>query len=576
LFEINKRDGLARLGKIKTKHGVLDTPTLLPVVNPKIMTLTMEELAESGAQGIITNSYIIYKNPKLKEVAEDKGVHGLVNWSGPIMTDSGTFQSHVYGEIEMKPEEILDFQKKIKVDIGTVLDVFCEPETKFEDAKKELEETQKRIEAADANKEDIFLAAPIQGGRHLDLRTKAAEMASKTKAEIFPIGGVVPLMERNNFKLLSEVILASKKGLDISRPVHLFGCGHPMIFALAAFLGCDVFDSASYAKFASRDSLMFTWGTRSLDELQELPSEFSAFPGMTATKLKKLDKKERQKIIAKHNLMTSFAEIRRIKQAIHDGLLWELVESRLRSSPALMKVFEVIENNIDWISEFEPAYRYKTPIKSGEKSNIRPIFSNLSNSFESGEMLHPYFGKVPNHLSETYPFHPGLLQDDIEGFKMQEWDIDRVRCILDYQFGKGTGKIFTDGETELVISRKTRRLRNLLLDGEHVASLSHRRGMFILQKKGAELLHEHSEKPAYRIIVTSETAEFNRKGKSVFCKFIEHIDSKLKCLDECIVVTPNDELIAFGKLMIGPKEIELKQQGMAVRVRSGIEDFNKS
>ena len=576
MFEINKRDGLARLGKIKTKHGVLDTPTLLPVVNPKIMTLTMEELAESGAQGIITNSYIIYKNPKLKEVAEDKGVHGLVNWSGPIMTDSGTFQSHVYGEIEMKPEEILDFQKKIKVDIGTVLDVFCEPETKFEDAKKELEETQKRIEAADANKEDIFLAAPIQGGRHLDLRTKASEMASKTKAEIFPIGGVVPLMERNNFKLLSEVILASKKGLDISRPVHLFGCGHPMIFALAAFLGCDVFDSASYAKFASRDSLMFTWGTRSLDELQELPSEFSAFPGMTATKLKMLDKKERQKIIAKHNLMTSFAEIRRIKQAIHDGLLWELVESRLRSSPALMKVFEVIENNIDWISEFEPAYRYKTPIKSGEKSNIRPIFSNLSNSFESGEMLHPYFGKVPNHLSETYPFHPGLLQDDIEGFKMQEWNIDRVRCILDYQFGKGTGKIFTDGETELVISRKTRRLRNLLLDGEHVASLSHRRGMFILQKKGAELLHEHSEKPAYRIIVTSETAEFNRKGKSVFCKFIEHIDSKLKCLDECIVVTPNDELIAFGKLMIGPKEIELKQQGMAVRVRSGIEDFNKS
>ena len=576
MFEINKRDGLARLGKIKTKHGVLDTPTLLPVVNPKIMTLTMEELAESGAQGIITNSYIIYKNPKLKEVAEDKGVHGLVNWSGPIMTDSGTFQSHVYGEIEMKPEEILDFQKKIKVDIGTVLDVFCEPETKFEDAKKELEETQKRIEAADANKEDIFLAAPIQGGRHLDLRTKAAEMASKTKAEIFPIGGVVPLMERNNFKLLSEVILASKKGLDISRPVHLFGCGHPMIFALAAFLGCDVFDSASYAKFASRDSLMFTWGTRSLDELQELPSEFSAFPGMTATKLKMLDKKERQKIIAKHNLMTSFAEIRRIKQAIHDGLLWELVESRLRSSPALMKVFEVIENNIDWISEFEPAYRYKTPIKSGEKSNIRPIFSNLSNSFESGEMLHPYFGKVPNHLSETYPFHPGLLQDDIEGFKVQEWDIDRVRCILDYQFGKGTGKIFTDGETELLISRKTRRLRNLLLDGEHVASLSHRRGMFILQKKGAELLHEHSEKPAYRIIVTSETAEFNRKGKSVFCKFIEHIDSKLKCLDECIVVTPNDELIAFGKLMIGPKEIELKQQGMAVRVRSGIEDFNKS
>ena len=191
-------------------------------------------------------------------------------------------------------------------------------------------------------------------------------------------------------------------------------------------------------------------------------------------------------------------------------------------------------------------------------------------------MLHPYFGKVPNHLSETYPFHPGLLQDDIEGLKMQGWDIDRVKTILDYQFGEGIGKIFTDGETELVISKKTKRLRNLLLDGKHVASLSHRRGMFILQKRGAELLHKHSDSPAYRVVVTSETAEFNRKGKSVFCKFIENIDSKLKCLDECIVVTPKDELIAFGKLMVGHKEIGLKQQGMAVRVRSGIEDFNKS
>ena len=570
MFEINKRDGLARLGKIKTKHGILNTPTLLPVVNPKILTLSMEELKQCGAQGIITNSYIIYKNPELKEIAEKDGVHGLVNWSGPIMTDSGTFQSHVYGEIDMKPDEILNFQKKIGVDIGTVLDVFCEPETRFEEAKKELEETQKRIEESDKNKGPMFLAAPIQGGRHLDLRLKAAQMASQTKAELFPIGGVVPLMERNNFEKLSEVVIAAKKGLDMSRPVHLFGCGHPMLFALASFLGCDVFDSASYAKFASRDSLMFTWGTRNLEELEEFPSEFSAAPGLSINELKGMGKKKRQKIIAKHNLIVSFTEIRRVKQAIHDGLLWELVENRLRASPALMKVFSILEREIDWIGQFEPAYRYKTPIKTGQKSNIRPIFSKLLNSFKTGDIVHPYFGKIPNHLSETYPFHPGLLQDDIVGLKMQNWDIERVKTILDYQFGDGVGKVFTNGETELVISRKTKRLRNLLLDGEHVASLSHRRGMFILQRKGAELLHAFSKSPQYRIVVDSETAEFNRKGKSVFCKFIESIDSNLRCMDECIVVTPNDELIAFGKLIVSPKEIELKQQGMAVRVRSGI------
>ena len=571
MFDISKRDGLARLGKIKTKHGTLDTPTLLPVVNPKILTLSMEELKECGAQGLITNSYIIYKNSELKEIAEDRGVHGLLNWDGPIMTDSGTFQSHVYGEIDMQPAEILNFQKKIGVDIGTVLDVFCEPETRFEEAKKELDETQKRIEESDKNKGSIFLAAPIQGGRHLDLRLKAAQMASETNADVFPIGGVVPLMEKNNFEKLAEVIIASKKGLDISKPVHLFGCGHPMLFALASFLGCDLFDSASYAKFASRDSLMFTWGTKNLEELEEMPGEFSAAPGLTVKELKKMEKKARQKIIAKHNLIVSFTEIRRVKQAIHDGLLWELVENRLRTSPALMKVFGILKREMGWIGEFEPAYRYKTPIKTGNESDLRPIFSKLTNSFKSGDMVHPYFGKVPNHLSETYPFHPGLLQDDIEGWKMQNWNLERVQTILDYQFGKGNGKILTDGETELVVSRKTKRLRNLLLDGEHVASLSHRRGMFILQKKGAELIHRASKSPQFRVIVDSETAEFNRKGKSVFCKFIEDIDPRLKCMDECIVVTPNDDLIAFGKLIIAPKELVLGQQGMAVRVRSGIE-----
>ena len=131
MFEINKRDGLARLGKIKTPHGVLETPTLLPVVNPKILTLSMQELAECGAQGIITNSYIIYKNPGLKKKAMAEGIHAMLGWEGPIMTDSGTFQSHVYGEIDMEPDVILDFQKKMGVDIGTVLDVFTEAGTRF-------------------------------------------------------------------------------------------------------------------------------------------------------------------------------------------------------------------------------------------------------------------------------------------------------------------------------------------------------------------------------------------------------------------------------------------------------------
>ena len=469
----------------------------------------------------------------------------------------------------MEPDVILDFQKKMGVDIGTVLDVFTEPGTRFRDASKELEETQKRIEEADQNKGDMLLAAPIQGGRHLDLRHRAATTASETNAELFPIGGVVPFMEQNKFKQLAEIVFACKKELDVSRPVHLFGCGHPMLFALAVFMGCDVFDSASYAKFASRDSLMFTWGTRKLDDLEVLPSEFSAAPDVTIEQLKAMESSKRQQIIAKHNLIVSFTEIRRIKQAIHEGTLWELVENRLRSSPALMKVFDVLKKEREWLSKFEPAYRYKTPVKTGEESDNRPIFANFR-KFSEGDMTHPYFGQMPLQLSETYPFHPGLLQDDMGGWKMQDWDIARVRTILDYQFGKGMGNVFTNGDVELVTSRKTKRLRNLVLDGKHLASLSHRRGLFILQENGARLIHQNSKSLQFRVVIEPETASFNRDGKSVFCKFVKDIDDNLRCMDECIVVTPKDELVAFGKLIVSPEEISLGQQGMAIRVRSGI------
>ena len=83
-------------------------------------------------------------------------------------------------------------------------------------------------------------------------------------------------------------------------------------------------------------------------------------------------------------------------------------------------------------------------------------------------------------------------------------------------------------------------------------------------------MHASSKSPKFRIVVNSETASFNRDGKSVFCKFVKDIDDNLRCMDECIVVTPKDELVAFGKLIVSPEEIGLGQQGMAIRVRNGI------
>ena len=77
-----------------------------------------------GIEALITNSYVIWKHEKLSVPAKSDGIHKLLDFPGAIVTDSGTFQSYVYGDVEVSPEEIVSFQREIGVDVGTMLDVF--------------------------------------------------------------------------------------------------------------------------------------------------------------------------------------------------------------------------------------------------------------------------------------------------------------------------------------------------------------------------------------------------------------------------------------------------------------------
>lgn len=164
MFEIVKRDGLARIGKFETKHGILETPALLPVVNPKIYTVTPRELYdEFGFKALITNSYIIKNSPELKAKAQEMGLHQMLDFPGIIMTDSGTFQSHMYGEVEVTNEEMVEFQKSIGTDIGTVLDIFTEPYWSKEKTAESIEVTLERTQKACEMKGDMLLNGVGQG-----------------------------------------------------------------------------------------------------------------------------------------------------------------------------------------------------------------------------------------------------------------------------------------------------------------------------------------------------------------------------------------------------------------------------
>lgn len=332
-FEIKYKDAMARIGTFKTPHGKVTTPNLMPVVHPGKQTLDVKKF---GAEIVITNSYIIYKNQKLKEKALKDGVHELIDFPGTIETDSGSFQLSVYGDIDISNEEVIEFQEAIGTDIGTSLDIPTAPYVKREEAEDDLKVTIQRAEEASKVRKDLLLNSVVQGSTFPDLRQYCAEEISKFDADIYPIGAVVPLMEMYRYADLVDAVMYSMRGLPENKPRHLMGAGHPMVFALAVAMGCDLFDSAAYILYANKDRFMMPDGTLKLENLIEMPCSCRVCCEHTVEELKSMDQEKRAKLIAEHNLHISFAEIRRIRQAIVDGELMKLVELRCRSHPFLL------------------------------------------------------------------------------------------------------------------------------------------------------------------------------------------------------------------------------------------------
>jgi 7-cyano-7-deazaguanine tRNA-ribosyltransferase len=344
-FEIRAKDGLARLGRFTTKHGTVRTPLLMPVVHPGKSVIPPQALVdEFGFQMVITNSYIINSHERFRNKALSEGVHALLDFDGPVMTDSGTFQMyfHKLPETEINPVEIVEFQRDIGADIGTILDVFSDPSV---NKSKVVEDVQKSLDRAKASidkRGEMFLAGTVQGGVYPDLRETAAKALGEMEFDVHPIGGVVPFMERYRYADIVRITLAAKKHLPPDRPVHLFGCGHPMLFAQAALLGCDFFDSASYAKFAESGRMMLPSGTVHLKDLTELPCSCPICSATSADELKSEKKDERELKLMKHNLYVSSAEMRTVRQAISEGKLFELVAYRARGHPTLYEALQVM------------------------------------------------------------------------------------------------------------------------------------------------------------------------------------------------------------------------------------------
>src|SRR6056297_1022262 len=173
-FEIRDADGAGRIGKLAVPRAdrTVETPALLPVINPNMLTIEPSRLeSDFDVEILITNSYIIRQTDHLREQALDEGLHEMLDFGGAIMTDSGSFQLAEYGEIEVTTEEILQFQSEIGSDIGTPVDIPTPPDVSRQQAESDLEITEQALADAEAiDVGEMLINAPVQGSTYSDLR----------------------------------------------------------------------------------------------------------------------------------------------------------------------------------------------------------------------------------------------------------------------------------------------------------------------------------------------------------------------------------------------------------------------
>ena len=436
MFEIKAKDNMGRVGVLKTKHGDVKTPALMPVIHPRKQVI---DVGKYGADIVITNAYLIYKDDELKQKAMDEGLHKLINFEGPIMTDSGSFQLSVYGDVEITNKEVIEFQELIKTDIGTSLDIPTAPFVEREKAEEDLKITLERAkEAVDYKKEqnmEMLLNSVVQGSTFLDLRRECAKELSKLDADLYPIGAVVPLMESYHYKDLVDVVMNSMVELSDTTPRHLMGAGHPMIFALCVAMGCDLFDSAAYILYAEDDRLLSTRGTFKLENLQEMPCSCEVCSKYTPDDLRAMPKEKRRDLIAKHNLYVSFAELRLIRQAIYEGSLMELVEERCRAHPTLLEAVRHLGNYSKDLEKYDPRSKksafFYTGSESLRRSEVTRHMQKLCDMPKKKNLV-----ILPPNRKPYSKFISGKLGDFYIQNGNKEFDLDDADfMVLDVPFG---------------------------------------------------------------------------------------------------------------------------------------------
>jgi queuine tRNA-ribosyltransferase len=278
-FELITQNDNARLGRIFTPRGLIDTPTFMPVgTQGTVKGVFSDDILKTGSQIILGNTYHLLLRPGIDILKKFNGLHKFMNWSKPILTDSGgyqimslsklnkidkeigaVFKSHIDGKkIILSPEKSIQVQKAINSDIIMVLDE-C---PKLTNDKKTLSDSiytstywAKRCKIEFGQDKSKALFGIAQGGLYKDLREESINELIKIGFDGYAIGGLaVGESQIEMLKILGETTHLLPK----NKPRYLMGVGTPSDILGAVYHGIDMFDCVLPTR-SGRTGLAFTW-----------------------------------------------------------------------------------------------------------------------------------------------------------------------------------------------------------------------------------------------------------------------------------------------------------------------------
>jgi queuine tRNA-ribosyltransferase len=342
----------ARLGRLHTPHGVIETPIFMPVgTQATVKTLSPEELKEMGSQIILSNTYHLWLQPGDDIIAEAGGLHEFMRWDKPILTDSGGFQvfslsklrdikeegvhfrHHKSGEkLFLSPEGAIGIQNNLGSDIMMSFDECVELPSTHEYAKQSLERTLRWAERglkAHKNPNTQALFGIVQGADYEDLRRMSAEELVKMDFPGYSIGGLSVGEPKD---VMYRVLEYTTPFLPKDKPRYLMGVGSPDALIEGVLRGVDMFDCVLPTRIARHGTAMTSRGRVVIKNKQyerdftPLDHECDCYTckNYTRSYLRHLIKAEEtfgQRLVSYHNVYFLLKLMENVRKAIKEDRL---------------------------------------------------------------------------------------------------------------------------------------------------------------------------------------------------------------------------------------------------------------